>query len=144
MKAEADLRDDLPGSFEELGAVLPLRPIHDESDLENAQAIADRLAVLGTRTADQDAYLETLSILIEKYEDEHHAIDTEGLDAIGNLKLLMEQHEMNASDLGRLLGQRQLGAKILSGDRDLSKAHIQSLAAHFAVSPAVFLQVHGS
>ena len=48
---------------------------------------------------------------------------------------------MNASDLGRLLGQRQLGAKILSGDRDLSKAHIQTLAAHFGVSPAVFLKL---
>ena len=134
------LGDRLPDGFQELNEVLPLRPIQDDADLENAQEVADRLAVLDTSTADQKAYLETLSILIEKYEDEHHAIDTQDLDPIGTLEFLMEQHGMNASDLGRLLGQRQLGPKILNGDRDLSKAHIQTLAARFKVSPDVFLK----
>ena len=139
MKSETMLRDGLPDGFRELNEVLPLRPIQTDGDLENAQEVADRLAVIDNRTDDQEAYLETLSILIERYEDDHHAIDTDTLDPIGTLEFLMEQHGMNASDLGRLLGQRQLGPKILSGDRDLSKAHIQTLAAHFKVSPAVLL-----
>jgi antitoxin component HigA of HigAB toxin-antitoxin module len=46
---------------------------------------------------------------------------------------------MNASDLGRLVGKRSLGLKILNGDRGLSKAHIKILAKHFHVSPAVLL-----
>ncbi len=46
---------------------------------------------------------------------------------------------MNVSDLGRLLGDRSLGPKILNGDRALSKAHIKLLAKHFNVSPAVLL-----
>ena len=141
MKTGTILGDKLPDGFQQLNEVLPLRAIQGDVDLENAHEVADRLAVLDTRTADQEAYLETLSILIEKYEDEHHVIGTEDLDPIGTLEFLMEQHGMNASDLGRLLGQRQLGPKILSGDRDLSKAHIQALAAHFGVSPAVFLKL---
>jgi antitoxin component HigA of HigAB toxin-antitoxin module len=44
---------------------------------------------------------------------------------------------MNASDIGRLLGDRSLGPKILNGDRALSKSHIKILAQHFNVSPAV-------
>ena len=46
---------------------------------------------------------------------------------------------MSASDLGRLLGDRSLGPRILNGDRALSKAHIKILANHFNVSPAVLL-----
>jgi antitoxin component HigA of HigAB toxin-antitoxin module len=56
------------------------------------------------------------------------------------LRFLMEGHDMSASDLGRLLGNRELGAAILRGDRSLSKAHIQTLSRHFAVSTDLFLK----
>lgn len=46
---------------------------------------------------------------------------------------------MNASDLGKLLGDRSLGSRILNGQRGLSKNHIRILAGHFSVSPALFL-----
>ena len=46
---------------------------------------------------------------------------------------------MSVSDLGRLLGQRELGSKILRGDRELSKAHIRTLANHFRVTAAMFI-----
>ena len=58
---------------------------------------------------------------------------------MGNLTFLMEQHQMNASDLGRLLGQRELGSKLLREERQLSKTMIVKLADHFHVSPAYFL-----
>ncbi len=52
---------------------------------------------------------------------------------------MMKDRAMTASDVGRLLGDRSLGPKILNGDRALSKAHIKILAKHFKVSPAVLL-----
>jgi len=130
----------LPGKFEELNRVLPLRPIDDDVSLENAQEMADVLALLRHRTVDQEDYLETLSTLIEKYEDEHHQIETSDLDPIETLKFLMEQNKINSSQLGEILGQRQLGSKVLTGTRGLSKSHIVKLAGHFKVSPAVFFQ----
>ena len=139
MTTAKTLPSGLPESFKVLSEILPLRPIQDDVDLDNAQELADRLAVLDRRTKDQEAYLESLSILIETYEDARHQIETSDLDPLETLKFLLDQHDMNASDLGRLLGQRQLGAKILAGDRQLSKAHIARLSAHFKVSPAVFL-----
>jgi antitoxin component HigA of HigAB toxin-antitoxin module len=51
----------------------------------------------------------------------------------------MESAEMNASELGRLLGHRQLGAAILRGERQLSKAHIRALADHFHINPRALL-----
>lgn len=51
------------------------------------------------------------------------------------LRALMNAAEMNASDLGRLLGNRALGNKLLRGERQLPKTHIRRLADHFAVDP---------
>lgn len=140
MKAYTARRRSLPESFEALCRLHMLRPIQDKVDFENAQEVADALAVLDHRTKDQDDYLETLSTLMEKYEDKHAAIDTARLDPIGTLKYLMSGHDMSASDLGRLLGHRELGPAILRGDRQLSKSHILTLSKHFGVGVGVLLK----
>jgi HTH-type transcriptional regulator/antitoxin HigA len=129
----------VPRTFDELNALHALRPIQDNVDLENAQELADALAVLPKRTKDQEDYLETLSTLIEKYEAEQDAVETADLTPIEVLRFLMEGHDMSASDLGRLLGNRELGAAILRGDRSLSKTHIQILCKRFGLSSDVFL-----
>ena len=131
----------LPRSFSDLSALHPLRPIQDEVDFKNAQEVADRLAVLDHRTKAQDDYLETLSTLMEKYEDEHAEIETDDLDPLQMLTYLVKAHDMSASDLGRILGNRALGGSILRGDRELSKTHIVTLSKHFGVNPSVFLKV---
>lgn len=113
------------------------RPIHN-IEYEHAVEMIDRLAVLATRTADQDDYLETLTALVERYDDVHHALDTTA-SPVDMLKYLCEQNGMNASALGELLGNRSLGSKILRGERQLSKEHIRRLAERFAVSSDLFL-----
>jgi HTH-type transcriptional regulator/antitoxin HigA len=130
----------LPKTFEALCAFHWPRPIHDDVELENAQEIVDRVAVAAKLTRGQEDDLETLSTLIESYEDKHFVIDTSRLDPIDTLKYLMQGREMSAPDLGRLLGERSLGAKILNRERDLSKSHIVAPARHLAVSPGVFLR----
>ena len=56
------------------------------------------------------------------------------------LRHLMDEHGMNAGDLSRLLGgSRNLGAMILRGERNVTLPHVRALAAHFKVSPKVFL-----
>lgn len=134
-------KGEVPRTFLELNARHPLMPIKDEVDLDNALEVADKLAVLSHRTSDQEKYLETLSILIERYEEVHHAIDLGKASPLANLRFLLRQHGMTASDLGKILGQRQLGSKVLSGKRQLSKAHIQALCRHFKVGPGAFLKV---
>ena len=60
----------LPRTFSGLNVRHPLRPIQNWRAFRKAQRIADPLAVLNRRTKDQDDYLETLSILMEKFENE--------------------------------------------------------------------------
>jgi HTH-type transcriptional regulator / antitoxin HigA len=130
----------MPRTYQELVKLHPPRTIHDDVDLENVVEIVDRLAVLDHATKDQADYLETLSTLVAAYEDARHPIDVSPLGPLQTLKFLLQEHGLNASDLGRILGQRQVGSAILRGDRQLSKTHIVKLAAHFGVSPAALLE----
>jgi len=140
MAITASKFDEVPKTFDALNRLHALRPIQDEVDLDNAMELLDKLAVMKRRTKDQEDYLETLTTLVEKYEAEHDPIHTEDLSVIDILKSLMEGRGMSASDLGRVLGSRELGSVILRGERQLSKAHILKLAQYFSVSPALFLR----
>ena len=102
--------------------------------------IIDRLMQIPKLTKGQATYLQTLVDLVYCYEEKHEQIKTSDVSAQDVLKMLMEEHEMNASDLARLLGVHvSLGSKILKGDRALTLEHIKLLGEHFHVSPAVFV-----
>jgi HTH-type transcriptional regulator / antitoxin HigA len=127
-----------PTTYSDLVTVLPPRPIHDDIELANATEVIDRLAGFALNS-DQEDYLEAISTFVEAYEGERFPIDDSQLTPLDTLKALLAEHGMNASDLGRLLGNRTLGTPILSGRRALSKAHIKKLAEHFKVEPGLFL-----
>ncbi len=128
----------LPTVYADLVALLPPRPVHDDVDLANATEMIDRLAGFDLG-ADQEDYLEAISTFVEAYEAERFPIDDSRITPLDALKALLAEHEMTASDLGRLLGNRTLGAAILAGRRGLSKTHIRKLAGHFKVEPGLFL-----
>ena len=128
----------LPRHYAELVAMLPPRPIHDEVDLANVSEMINRLAGFDLNS-DQEDYLDALSVFVEAYEAERFPREDSQMGPLEALKALLAEHGMTTSDLGRLLGNRTLGAAILAGRRSLSKAHIKKLAAHFRVEPGLFL-----
>ncbi|HEY8750777.1 MAG TPA: hypothetical protein VIM11_22525 [Tepidisphaeraceae bacterium] len=101
--------------------------------------VIDALTGIPKLTPGQAEYLNTLSILVDAYENEHQALDLSAAGPLDVLRELMAAHDMNSSDLGRLLGERSLGPKILNGGRELSKSHIRALSTHFGVSAELFL-----
>jgi HTH-type transcriptional regulator/antitoxin HigA len=130
----------LPGRFEELVRLMPPQAIADDDQLERTIEMIDRLMAASKLTKGQSLYLETLVQLVRAYEVEHHAIDTSGLGAIDSLRHLMDENNMTASDLARLLGVHpSMGSKILKGERTLTIDHVRSLAARFKVSPGYFI-----
>ena len=138
MKTRTFTHDDIPGTYAELVVLCMPRPLHDEVDYRNALAVLDAIAGFAMN-ADQNAYFEAISTFVEKYESLHHALGLANLTPIELLRSLMAEHGMNGSDLGRLLGDRSLGHRIMTGERELSKAHIRTLEEHFAVDPAALL-----
>lgn len=67
-------KDKLPGRFEDLVKMMPPRAIQDEVQYDNTIEVLDRLTSLPRMTQGQNQYLETLSVLVEAYENEHYAI----------------------------------------------------------------------
>jgi len=54
------------------------------------------------------------------------------------LKALIEKRHMTYSDLREEIGTRGHVSLILSGERNLTRGHIQKLTAKFGIPPAVF------
>jgi antitoxin component HigA of HigAB toxin-antitoxin module len=119
----------LPTGFAELVRLFPPQAVHDEVGYANTQEMIDRLTSVPKLSTGQ----------AEAYENEHERIETSHLSPLDLLRFLLESNGMNGSDLGRLLGNRELGPKILSGSRQLSKAHIRKLAGRFKVEAGLFL-----
>ena len=68
---------------------------------------------------------ELLSILIEKYEDEHYSI--EAPDPIEAIKFRMEQMDMNNSDLAKIIGYKSRVSEIFNRKRKLTLKMIRNL-----------------
>lgn len=130
----------LPGRFEELIQLMPPQAIMDDVHHENTVEMIDRLMASGKLSKGQALYLETLVQLVEAYEASYHAIDVSGISGLGSLKHLMDENQMNASDLARLLGVHvSMGSKILKGERSLTVEHLKKLSARFKVRPELFI-----
>lgn len=118
-----------------------LRPLRTGDDYESAVRVLDSLV---TRSEDsfgpgERDYLDTLTMLVEAYDEEHYAFAERKYDPLSMLKYIMQESGTTQADLGRLLGNRALASLILNGHPQLSKAYIRKLASHFRVSPALFL-----
>jgi HTH-type transcriptional regulator/antitoxin HigA len=102
--------------------------------------IAAHLATFdeGTLSRGEQDYLDALTILIDDYQ-RRNPLDMPKLTPLAVLKHLMEEHDMNISDLGRVIGSQTNASLIFSGKRAISKRVMRLLSQHFGVEPAVFL-----
>lgn len=101
-----------------------IQPIHTDVDLARAFARMEELwaAEDGTREADE---LEVLSILIEKYENEHFPIGPS--DPVEAIKFRMEQQGLSQRDLEPFIGSSGRVSEVLSHKRTLSLRMIKRL-----------------
>jgi HTH-type transcriptional regulator/antitoxin HigA len=128
----------MPKDYKGLLMMYMPKAIHDEVDYENTVEVIDALA--GHKlSADQELFLDTLSTLVEVYENEHHAIKSSGLSPLETLKFLLDEHGMLPADLGKLLGERTLGSKILRGERKIGLKYAKRLAEKFGVDVGLFV-----
>lgn len=118
----------------------PLRPIRTKRDLDQAMKLAGQLATYdeGSLPRGEQDYLDTISVLIEDYQ-RRHPVALPAVTPLAMLKHLMEQHDMNISELGRVVGSQSNASLILSGKRAISRRVMQILGEHFGVAPSVFV-----
>jgi HTH-type transcriptional regulator / antitoxin HigA len=80
---------------------------------------------------------ELLTMLIERYEDEHYSIP--GADPVSVVRYLIEKGNLTARDLIPQFGSESAVSMFLSGQRNLSLEQIRKLSARFKLSADVFI-----
>lgn len=131
--------DRLPKNYPGLCQRYVPRPLHHATDYGAAcEAIEPLVGFSDRLTADQADYIEAVSTFIEAY-DQTRVKWPKGTP-LDTLNFLLEQHNMTATDLSRLLGaDRSLGSKILRGERRLTVDHIRILAKHWNIEPGLLV-----
>jgi len=120
----------------------PLSPIRNQRQLAQAHAMIDELTRIpeAKLTPGQADYLEVLGDLAAKFENPRMIDQVKNVSGLDVLKHLLEANDLNASDLGRILGQREVGSKLLRGERRISRSHAKTLGDRFGLPAETFLR----
>ncbi|KAI9134315.1 type II toxin-antitoxin system HigA family antitoxin [Acaryochloris sp. CCMEE 5410] len=111
--------------------------ITSEQENEAAISLAQKLEHLPNQTSEQEALLDLLVMLIEKYEDTAYPIPVSSPREV--LLHLMEAKECIQEDLVGVIGSRGVVSEVVNGKRGISIAQAKSLADYFGVDAGLFI-----
>jgi antitoxin component HigA of HigAB toxin-antitoxin module len=114
----------------------PLRPVRNDREHGRATEIIGELLgrKLDRGTGD---YLDTLILLVNKYEDDRHTVSAE-LTPQQAVRAIMQANGLTQKEVGKLIGSEPALSMFLKGERQLSKSHIRALAERFRIDPLIF------
>lgn len=112
--------------------------IETEAENERMLAIAESLIDKGEgKSAEELQLLKLIVRLIEDFEDKHYQMNTATPRAI--LLDMMESRGVSQSQLWEVFGSKSTASQVLTGKREISKAHARALAKFFKVSVELFI-----
>lgn len=123
-------------SYKKLLADHPPHAIHTEEENEAWVAELEDLYSQEKLTPEESEYAELLKVLIEKFESRYQI--EPAASPIDVVHHLMDARDLKQSDMLDVFGSKGIASEVLSGKRELSKAHIQRLSEKFHVSPGLF------
>ena len=115
-----------------------LKPIKTDVQHEQAVEIISELIGHDLDSGSGD-YLDTLILLVNKYEDEHHQPSGKFKSPQDALRAIMSANGLSQADLGRIIGSESALSMFLKGQRGLSKSHIKALVSRFRIDASLFL-----
>jgi len=116
---------------------MEIKAIKTEQDYNQALKRLDEIFHAEIDTPEGDE-AEVLSILIEKYEDEHYPIGMP--DPIEAIKFRMEQMGMKQKDLAEIVGFTSRVSEILNRKRKLTLGMIRKLSEKLHIPTEVLVQ----
>jgi HTH-type transcriptional regulator/antitoxin HigA len=115
---------------------LPLASIKSQQQLDEAQAMIDRLLRQETLDKGEELYLDALSDLVAAYENAYHP--TAPASDADMLRHLMDAKEVTQAELHGKTGiPKSTISEVLGGKKPFSKALIRTLAYFFKVDVSV-------
>lgn len=130
----------LDNAYFELVRRFPLRSLESEKDLDAAIEIVNELVDRGfdNLTSGEEAYLDVLSDLVEKYESWNHPIPD--VKPAEMLQFLIEDRKTTQRAVAKGSGIAiSTMSQLLSGQREMNVDHMKRLGAFFGIDTAVFL-----
>src|ERR1035437_521381 len=112
------------------------RLIHSDEELAEYTRSLFELTAKPNPTLDEEEAIELMTLLVERYEQEHYPIPA--AEPAEVLRFLLEQNGLSQRDIAAELGSETAVSLVLSGKRQLNRDHIARLSQRFNVSPAVF------
>jgi HTH-type transcriptional regulator / antitoxin HigA len=127
-----------PNKYSELLSRYQPKLIRTEADNEQALAIAEELMHRHNRSLEENELYDLLITLIEKFEQEYYLPGTASTPH-SMLLFLMDQRNLQASDLVEVFGSEKTAADMIAHQTELSKDQIKALGKFFQVDPGLFL-----
>ena len=118
---------------------MEIKPIKTKKDYQFALTRLEQIFDAKKNSKDGDE-LEILSILIEKYEDEHFPIGFP--DPIEAIKFRMEQLGYNQTDLAKVVGLKSRASEILNKKRKLTLEMVRLIHNSLKIPTEVLIQAY--
>ncbi len=115
-------------------------PVVIRTEKEYDRVVAAINALLNKRkdiTPEEDQVLDLLSLLVERYEEEHYDFPDAAPHEI--VQHLMEARDITQKDLVPLFSSSGRASEAINGVRPISKSQAKALAQFFKVSAELFI-----
>ena len=112
--------------------------IHNERELEAYTEALIKLTALKRPSASEREAIELLTLLIERYEQEHYPVPD--ADPVTLVRFLMENEGLSQRDLIPEFGTESAVSMFLGGKRKLNLIQVRRLSVRFKLPADAFLQ----
>src|SRR6266704_163261 len=111
--------------------------IHNDAELEAYTKALFQLTALENPSPSEEEAIELLTLLVERYEQEHYPIPA--ADPVSVVRLLIEHGNLTQRDLVPQFGSESAVSMFLSGQRNLTLEQVRKLSARFKLPADVFI-----
>ena len=113
------------------------RVIHNDAELEAYTKALFQLTALENPSPSEEEAIELLTLLVERYEQEHYPIPA--ADPVSVVRLLIEHGNLTQRDLIPQFGSESAVSMFLAGQRNLTIEQVRKLCTRFKLSADVFI-----
>ncbi len=113
------------------------RVIHNDAELEAYTDALFRLTALESPSRHEMEAIELLTLLVERYEQEHYPISA--ADPVSLVRLIIEKQNLRQRDLIPQFGSESAVSMFLAGQRNLTLEQVRKLSARFNLPAGVFI-----
>ena len=119
------------------------RIIRNDAELDAYTEALFKLSALENPSSDEVEAAELLTLLIERYEDEHPPVPASP-DPVSVVRYLIKKGNLTQRDLIPQFGSESAVSMFLSGQRNLTLEQVKKLSARFKLSTEVFIPRAGT